>query len=219
MASISFCHILPSEKSGLFTTKESLAIRSYYGHDKELPVPYGWWTCPLPAPSDPTIPSSLKEITKVPKAVAFGFAKPVLPTTGHHCITTMSPILSHLHQLFNPNHQAMSHFVKTQLQLTSEDLHFLRAITASYKIWQMSDPNSSFCRPPFPCSPGQKFSLQNWLATFLYPYAYSQVHWVPLGLGGHLRVGTSPTTNKRAQTFLQIILCIGIPANGSMVLT
>jgi hypothetical protein len=85
MASISFCHILPSEEWAIYN------IRSYYGHDKELPVPYGWWTCPLPAPSDPTIPSSLKEITKVPKAVAFGFAKPVLPTTGHPCITTHVP--------------------------------------------------------------------------------------------------------------------------------
>ena len=57
--------------------------------------------------------------------------------------------LSYLHQLFHPNSQALSSS-KTHLQPTPEDLHFLKSITASCKICQMSDSNSRYHSAPFP---------------------------------------------------------------------
>lgn len=56
--------------------------------------------------------------------------------------------LSYLHQLFHPNSQALSSS-KTHLQPTPEDLHFLKSITASCKICQMSVPNSRYHSTPF----------------------------------------------------------------------
>ena len=57
-------------------------------------------------------------------------------------------ILSYLHQLFHPSSKALSSFVKTHLQPTPEDLYFLKYITVSFKICQMSDSNSRYCSTP-----------------------------------------------------------------------
>ena len=59
-------------------------------------------------------------------------------------------ILSYLHQLFHPNSKALFHFVKAHLQPSPEDLEFLKAITASCKICQKSDPKTKYCSFPFP---------------------------------------------------------------------
>jgi hypothetical protein len=66
------------------------------------------------------------------------------PTFVPSCPDTHQ-ILSYLHQLFHPNSQTLSSFVKTHLKPTPEDLCFLKSITASCKICQMSDSNSR-CR-------------------------------------------------------------------------
>lgn len=84
-------------------------------------------------------------------------AQACLTSTGHPCITTCIPtitpntqqILSYLQHLFHPISQVMSHFLQAHLQPTPEDLLFLRAITVSCKICQMSDPNSTHHSPLF----------------------------------------------------------------------
>jgi hypothetical protein len=82
----------------------------------------------------------------------------VLSSQGHPYTTVYictSPFdihqtVSYLHQLFDPNSQALSSFVKTHLQLTPEDLCFLKSTTASCKICQTSNSNSRYPSSSFP---------------------------------------------------------------------
>lgn len=74
----------------------------------------------------------------------------VLQLTSPLSSSDTQQILSYLHQFFHPNNQALTCFVSSLLQFTPEDWHFLSVITASWKICQMSDPNSRCYRPPFP---------------------------------------------------------------------
>lgn len=67
-------------------------------------------------------------------------------------------ILSYLYQFLYPNSLSLYHFVNIHLQPTPEDLHYLRAITASFKICQVSDPNSSSHSPPFQLTRPKAFS-------------------------------------------------------------
>ena len=110
--------------------------------------------------------------------------------------------LSYLHQLFHPNSQALSSFVKTHLQPTPEDPHFLKSITASCKICQTSNSNSRYRSLPFPTHQA-KGSLPgtDWQLDFTHMPTVRHVK-CPLVLvdtfSGWLE--TFPTTNKRAQT-------------------
>ena len=108
--------------------------------------------------------------------------------------------LSSLHQLFHPNSQALSSFVKTHLQPTPEDLCFLRSITASCKICQMSDSNSRYHSTPFPTHqargslPGTDWQLD---FTHIIKHIRDLLVLVDTFSGW---VEAFPTTNKRAQT-------------------
>lgn len=59
-------------------------------------------------------------------------------------------ILSCLHQIFHCNSQAVSHFIKTYLQPTSEGLSYLKTITGFCKKCQTSSPTSEHWNFPFP---------------------------------------------------------------------
>lgn len=58
-------------------------------------------------------------------------------------------ILSYFGHIFHPNSKALSYFVKTHLKPTPKDLSFLKSITASSKVCQVSDFNLWYCSTPF----------------------------------------------------------------------
>lgn len=117
-----------------------------------------------------TIPPSLREIIDPARQLELQLLWfPHLSYTSKDILSLQPPsplslpgtdqILSYLHQLFYPNSSALSYFVKTYQQPTPEDLHFLRAITASCKSvkYQISTPDIVF--PLFLPTRAEDFSL------------------------------------------------------------
>jgi transposase InsO family protein len=132
-------------------------------------------------------------------------------TLNLHPLTSAK--LFYLHQLFHPNSQALCYFVKIHLQPTSEDLSFLKSITASCKICEMSNSNSRYSSTPFPTHqargslPGTDWQLDLTHmptvrhAKYLLVLVETFLWWVE----------AFPTTNKRAQTVSDLLLQEIIP--------
>ena len=122
--------------------------------------------------------------------------------------TTSSPsppdtcqILSYLHQLFHPNSQALSSFVKTYLQPTPEDLRFSKSITASCKICQMSNSKSRYHSIPFPTHQARgSLPGTDWQLDFTHMPSVRCAKYLMVLVDTFLGcVEAFPTTNKRAQ--------------------
>ena len=116
---------------------------------------------------------------------------------------------SYLHQLFHPNSQALSSFIKTYLQPTPEDLSFLKSITVSCKICQMSDSNSRYYSTTFPTHQARgSLPGTDWQLDFTHrPTIRLAKYLLVLVDTFSVWVEAFPTTNKRAQTVSDILLC------------
>ena len=117
-------------------------------------------------------------------------------------------ILSYLHQLFHPNSQALSYFVKTHLQPTPEDQSFIKSITASCKICEMSGSNSRYCSLPFPTHQARgSLPGTDWQLDFTHMPTVRCAKYLLVSVDTFLGwVEAFPTTNKRAQTVSDLLL-------------
>ena len=124
--------------------------------------------------------------------------------------------MTYLHQLFHPNSQALSSFVKTHLQPTPEDLSFLKSITVSCKICQMSDSNSRYHSTPFPTHQARgSLPGTDWQLDFTHmPTVRRAKYLLVLVDTFSAWVEAFPTTNKRAQTVSDLLLQKIIPRFG-----
>ncbi|XP_027247589.1 protein NYNRIN-like [Cricetulus griseus] len=128
----------------------------------------------------------------------------------------MRQILSYLHQLFHPNSKALSLFVKAHLKPTSEDLNFLKTITASCKTCQMSNPNSKYRNSPFPTHQARgSLPGTDWQLDFTHMPTVRRVKYLLVLVDTFSGwVEAFPTTNKKAQTVSNILLREIIPRFG-----
>lgn len=116
-------------------------------------------------------------------------------------------IPSYLHQLFYPNSQVLFYFVKTHLQPTPEDLSFLKSITASCKICQISDSNSRYHSVPFPTHQARgSLPGTDWQLDFTHMPAVKRAKYLLVLVDTFSGwVEAFPTINKRAQTVSDLL--------------
>ena len=108
-----------------------------------------------------------------------------LPDTGQS--------LSYLHQLFHPNSQLLFYIFKKPPPAYSFDLSYLKPITDSCKICQVSDSNSRYCTTPFPTHQARSFLPgTDWKLNFTHMPKVN-------GVLKHTCVEAFLTTNKKAQ--------------------
>jgi hypothetical protein len=101
-------------------------------------------------------------------------------------------------------------------QPTPEDLSFLKSITASYKIFQMSDFNSRYCSIPSPTHQARgSLPGTDWKLDFTHMptvrCAKYLLFWWTLFWGW---VEAFPTSNKRVQAVSDLLLRKIIPQFG-----
>lgn len=139
----------------------------------------------------------------------------VQPTPSQETPDTRQ-ILSYLHQLFHPNNLALSQFVKAHLQPTSEDLQFLRTITASCEICQKTDPNTKYRSQPFPTHQARgSLPGADWQLDFTHMPTVKKAKYLLVMVDSFSNwVEGFPVSNKRAQTVADLLLREIIPRFG-----
>ena len=113
----------------------------------------------------------------------------------------------YVHQLFHPNSQALSSFVKTHLQLIPEDLYFLKSNTASFKVCQMPNSNSRYRSTPFTNYQARgSLSGTDWQLDFTHmPTIRCAKYLLVLVDTFSAWVEAFPTTNKRARSMSDLL--------------
>jgi hypothetical protein len=119
-------------------------------------------------------------------------------------------LLSYLHTLFHPNLHALYTFLSQSLSLSPEDIQYLKQITQSCSVSQLTNPNSNIRPPPFPTHPARVCLLaMGWQVDFTYMPPVKRIKYL-LVLVDTFTEWVS-ITNKKASTVTTILVTDIIP--------